>query len=111
MKRPYAVQPRAGHSTRPGTSSFAAVVPMRGVMPFPSHLAWRRWMPPSLVDVFFCALLVGIAAGPAGWQMLLVDGDTGWHIRTGEIVLATGSVPAGDPFSFSRPGEPWFAWE
>jgi hypothetical protein len=72
---------------------------------------WLRRFAPSLVDVFFCALLAGIAARPAGWQTLLADGDTGWHIRTGEIVLATGSAPAGDPFSFSRPGERWFAWE
>jgi hypothetical protein len=72
---------------------------------------WLRRFAPSLVDVFFFALLVGIAARPAGWQTLLADGDTGWHIRTGEIVLATGSAPAGDPFSFSRPGERWFAWE
>jgi hypothetical protein len=71
----------------------------------------RRWFIPSLVDIFFCALLVALAAGPAGWQALLADGDTGWHIRTGEIVLATGQAPAADPFSFSRPGERWFAWE
>ncbi|MCD6032873.1 MAG: hypothetical protein K0S78_5055, partial [Thermomicrobiales bacterium] len=67
--------------------------------------AVRRWLTPSLVDVFFCALLAALAAGPAGWQALLADGDTGWHIRTGEIVLATGKAPAADPFSFSRPGE------
>lgn len=73
--------------------------------------AVRRWLTPSLVDIFFCALLAAFAAGPAGWQALLADGDTGWHIRTGEIVLATGKAPAADPFSFSRPGERWFAWE
>lgn len=73
--------------------------------------AARRWLTPSLVDVFFCALLIGIAAQPGGWQALLADGDTGWHIRTGEIVLASGAAPSTDPFSFSRPGERWFAWE
>jgi hypothetical protein len=64
-----------------------------------------------VADVFFCALLVAAFARPAGLQSLLADGDTGWHIRTGELVLATGHVPQTDPFSFSRPGEPWFAWE
>src|SRR4051812_50053375 len=88
--------------------SFAPPVTSAGQ---PSHaVAWRRWTP-SLVDVFFCALLVGIALGPGGWQALLADGDTGWHIRTGEIVLATGAAPSADPFSFTRAGEPWFAWE
>lgn len=81
------------------------------MFPFLSLAAARRWLRPSLVDVFFCALLIGIAAGPAGRQALLADGDTGWHIRTGEIVLASGAAPAADPFSFSRPGERWFAWE
>jgi len=40
-----------------------------------------------------------------------MDGDTGWHIRTGEYILAHHAVPTQDLFSFSRPGAPWFAWE
>ncbi len=39
------------------------------------------------------------------------DGDTGWHIRTGDWILQNGRVPDHDIFSFTRPGEPWFAWE
>lgn len=39
------------------------------------------------------------------------DSDTGWHIRNGETILATGSVPLTEPYSFSKPGGPWFAWE
>jgi len=81
------------------------------MLPASSLTAARRWFLPSLVDVFFCALLVAIVAGPGGWQSLLADGDTGWHIRTGEIVLDSGAVPSADPFSFSRAGERWFAWE
>jgi hypothetical protein len=66
---------------------------------------------PSLVDVFFVFLLLAAFARPGGWQALLADGDTGWHVRTGELVLNTGTVPRSDPFSFTRPGQPWFAWE
>lgn len=40
-----------------------------------------------------------------------MDGDTGWHIRTGEYILDRHSVPAADLFSFSKAGQPWFAWE
>ena len=40
-----------------------------------------------------------------------MDGDTGWHIRTGEYILDHGVIPAHDLFSFSRPGAEWFAWE
>jgi hypothetical protein len=70
-----------------------------------------RLLRPSVVDVFFCALLLTAFLRPAGLEALLFDGDTGWHIRTGELVLATGRAPAADPFSFTRPGQPWFAWE
>jgi hypothetical protein len=44
-----------------------------------------------------------------GW--LLTDSDTGWHIRTGEWILKNGRVPATDLFSFTKAGQPWFAWE
>lgn len=46
-----------------------------------------------------------------GGQRLFRDSDTGWHIRTGESILATGSLPRVDPYSWSKPGETWFAWE
>ncbi len=71
----------------------------------------RRWLTPSLVELFFLAIFLTAFARPAGIQALLFDGDTGWHIRTGELVLATGRAPHADPFSFSRAGQPWFAWE
>ncbi len=62
-------------------------------------------------DVLFCALLLTLCAGRSGFEPLLVDGDTGWHIRTGQLVLHNGVAPSVDPFSFSRGGQPWFAWE
>ena len=70
-----------------------------------------RLLVPSLSDCLFLAILLwGFAAG-SGWSVLLADGDTGWHIRTGEYILKTHSVPSRDLFSFSKAGEPWFAWE
>jgi hypothetical protein len=70
-----------------------------------------RWLAPSLVDVLFVVLLLAVFVRPGGWQALLADGDTGWHVRTGELVLATGQAPRSDPFSFTRPGQTWYAWE
>ena len=71
-----------------------------------------RWLTPTLTDVFFIALVLWIfASGPMGWTALLADGDTGWHIRTGEFVLDHGYVPDHDLFSYSKPGETWYAWE
>lgn len=46
-----------------------------------------------------------------GYTSFFRDSDAGWHIRTGEAILATGRLPRTDPYSFSRAGQPWFAWE
>lgn len=46
-----------------------------------------------------------------GWQKLFRDSDTGWHIRTGESILTMRALPATDPYSFTRAGEPWLDWE
>jgi hypothetical protein len=58
----------------------------------------------------FLSLLWWLLAG-AGRIALLGDGDTGWHIRAGQWMLAEGRVPNQDLFSYSRPGAEWFAWE
>ena len=66
---------------------------------------------PSLSDLAFIAPLAvqfGLAGGAYG---LLADGDTGWHLRTGEWILENGRVPRVDIFSFTKAGQPWFAWE
>ncbi len=74
--------------------------------------AIARCFVPSISDCFFIALIVWLFVwGASGWISLLGDGDTGWHIRTGQYILAHHSVPTRDLFSFSRPGAPWFAWE
>ena len=71
-----------------------------------------RFLTPSISDCFFIALIVWMfISGASGWISLLGDGDTGWHIRAGQYILQTHSVPTQDLFSFSRPGAPWFAWE
>ena len=41
----------------------------------------------------------------------LRDSDTGWHIRTGELILKERAVPHHDPFSHTMTGSEWFAWE
>ncbi len=74
--------------------------------------SWQRWLIPSFSDCFFVAVLIWLfAASAGGWSSLLLDGDAGWHIRTGEYILAHGRIPSHDLFSFSRPDAPWFAWE
>lgn len=68
-------------------------------------------MRPSLADLLVVAVLARMYLFGTGWQDLLGDGDTGWHIRAGDWILEHRSVPSADFFSFSRPGAPWFAWE
>ncbi|HUB77874.1 MAG TPA: hypothetical protein VMB03_03710 [Bryobacteraceae bacterium] len=65
---------------------------------------------PTLPDLFFALLLAAQFGRVDAWQGLLADGDTGWHIRTGDYIAAHG-VPVSDLFSFSRAGQPWYAWE
>jgi len=66
---------------------------------------------PSLTDIAFVMPIIFVFVKLAGARTLLGDGDTGWHIRTGQWILAHHQVPTIDMFSFSRPGAPWFAWE
>lgn len=35
------------------------------------------------------------------------DSDVWWHLRTGDLIRTTGSVPSTDPFSWTAAGEPW----
>lgn len=39
------------------------------------------------------------------------DGDTLWHIVTGNWILANGAIPQADPFSLTFAGAPWTAHE
>jgi hypothetical protein len=73
-----------------------------------------RWLQPSLSDVVFGALLIWLllfTIHSDGWLGLLQDSNTGYHIRTGDFILQHKTVPHGDIFSFTKPGQPWFAWE
>lgn len=87
-------------------------MPQSSAHPPSGPAAWvRRFALPSVPELFFAVLLVALFGRADSWQALLFDGDTGWHIRTGELILTSGAVPQHDPFSFSRPDQPWLAWE
>lgn len=89
----------------------ALAAPERGIGALETGGA-ARWLWPSLFDLLFISLpfwFFGLADGGTG--LLLFDGDTGWHIRTGDWILAHHRFVSGDIFSFTQPGQPWFAWE
>ncbi|HXK06540.1 MAG TPA: hypothetical protein VMS37_29355 [Verrucomicrobiae bacterium] len=70
-----------------------------------------RWWVPDLAMVAACVTLFYCVFLFQGYQKLFRDSDAGWHIRNGEAILATGTLPRTDPYSFTRSGRPWFAWE
>lgn len=73
----------------------------------------RRLVTPSIADVLFAALFAWlvfftIGGGDTG---LLIDANLGVQIRLGDWIREHGAVPVTDPFSFTLPGQPFFAWE
>src|SRR5258706_958539 len=85
------------------------VLPTSPVSSRPIH-GWTGFLAPAMTDFFFGALLLWLVLGGGG-KSLLGDGDTGWHIRTGDYILEHRAVPHKDIFTYTRPDEPWFAWE
>jgi hypothetical protein len=68
-----------------------------------------RFLLPSIADILFLSLFLTLSLSVS--RILLTDGDTGYHIRTGEFILDTFSVPRHDIFSFLSPPPPWIAHE
>ncbi len=66
---------------------------------------------PSFTDFAFLVPMAFLFGRMDGVKTLLSDCDTGWHIRTGEWIIANRAIPLHDIFSFSKPGQPWYAWE
>jgi len=65
---------------------------------------------PSIADLIFISLLNLLAYSVLSVR-LLGDAGIGWHIRAGQLILATHAFPRADPFSSTMSGQPWFAWE
>src|SRR5262249_34295659 len=98
--------------TSPEALSQPQLRPAAPWLPRALSTAWGRALVPSLADFFFCAVLIWLfVAGASCWKALLMDGDSGWHIRVGEYILDRHAVPTHDLFSYSKPDAPWFAWE
>ena len=71
----------------------------------------RRILAPDLAFIVsFVALLYCVFLFDAP-HALFRDSDTGWHIVTGTRILKQHQMPQTDPYSFTRAGQPWFAWE
>jgi hypothetical protein len=70
---------------------------------------FRARLTPSIADIFFISITFFLFFQSKA--KLLGDGDTGYHIRAGEYIIRTHSVPKYDLFSYHTPSLPWTAHE
>ena len=75
------------------------------------RLAARSLFAPELALTGAFIAMVWLLVFFGGPSALFRDADAGWHIRAGERMIAAGTFRQGDPFSFSKAGEAWIAWE
>ncbi len=78
---------------------------------FTGSSRWIVRLLPSLTDFAFLFPVLWLFYLMTGTVTFLSDGDTGWHIRTGQWIWNHRSVPTVDLFSFTRPHDAWYAWE
>jgi hypothetical protein len=70
-----------------------------------------RWLIPDLAMAGALFTLGFLLFLFDGGHALFRDADAGWHVRNGERILRERQLPRADPYSWSKPGEPWYAWE
>jgi hypothetical protein len=64
-----------------------------------TFLNWLS-LPRLLAAIVFIAIFTMAVRAPA-------DSDTWWHLRSGQYIVETRSIPTTDPFSHTREGQPW----
>lgn len=64
---------------------------------------------PTIGNIIFIAVLIVLAFSSGSG--LLGDGDTGYHIRTGQVILQGLTIPDHDIFSYHSPPLSWTAHE
>lgn len=69
----------------------------------------QKFFIPSLADMLFLSIFLFLCISKG--NELLIDGDTGYHIRAGEWIIEHVSIPRLDIFSFHTPPIPWTAHE
>ena len=53
---------------------------------------------------FFVVSIVVVFLSGCYW---MVNGDIWWHLKAGELIRATGTVPDVNQFTFTNPDTPW----
>ena len=73
------------------------------------HFSFASIMLPTIGNIIFIVLFFVLLFNSGNG--LLGDGDSGYHIRTGELILREWRVPRFDPYSYHAPPLPWTAHE
>ncbi len=63
----------------------------------------KRWPSMAWVAIVAVAFMVWLPRP----SIPLIDGDVWWHLRAGELVLATGAIPTMDPWTIVGEGMAW----
>ncbi len=71
----------------------------------------RRWPAALLGALTLPWLMAAIAFVIVFCSPGFTDPDFYWHLKTGELIAQTGSIPLTDPYSFTYFGQPWVAHE
>jgi hypothetical protein len=67
--------------------------------------------PVLLGALLVAAVFFGTLSQGTKTDTLFSEGDTWWHIRSGEEILATHRMPRTDSYSWTAAGTPWIAYE
>src|SRR5215813_10667176 len=70
--------------------------------------SWTRFL--TLRSIFVWAFLLSLCS-LAIRQSSTIDNDFWWHLKTGQYIVETRSVPHLDPFSFTKNGAEWVSHE
>ena len=68
-----------------------------------THSPWRFLFS---IETLWVALVV-VVAFAFGCRNPVRPNDFWWHLKVGEIIAATGQIPATDIFSYTAAGQPW----
>ena len=68
--------------------------------------AQSRWLPKVTLDHLWLTVPIALTAG-FGFLLKLRLVDFWWHLKAGELIVTTGSIPTSDLFSFTAAGHPF----
>src|SRR4051794_21215200 len=99
----------------PSSPQPASAVPVDWTEQLPARtdisLAQPRWLSSSRVQAGLLILAPMLLLLFARYFVSPTDPDYWWHVRTGQYIVETGTLPRADIYSYTVPGRPWVTHE